>query len=101
MADEATVDDADGVRLTGRLVCRDADEAAVVAHHLPEHVRLTRAEPGCLAFAVEATEDPWVWSVAERFVDASSFRAHQERVAASAWGRATAGIERDYRVIGA
>lgn len=84
------------VVLTGRLLCASADEAAVVARELPRHVELTRAEPGCLSFEVEPTDDPLVWSVAERFVDRAAFAAHQARVAESDWGRATAGIERDY-----
>lgn len=40
------------VVLTGFLVCRSLEEADRVAGLLPEHVRLTRAEPGCLAFEV-------------------------------------------------
>ncbi|MFY0408668.1 putative quinol monooxygenase [Solicola sp. PLA-1-18] len=89
-----------GVHLTGRLVCADPDEARVVAGHLEQHVALTRAEPGCLSFHVEPTPDPLVWTVAEHFADAASFAAHQARVAASEWGRATAGIERRYTVEG-
>lgn len=86
------------VELTGFLRCRDADDADVVRRRLPDHVRLTRAEPGCEAFAVEPTEDPLVWSVAERFADEEAFRSHQERAAASEWGRATADIPREYEV---
>jgi hypothetical protein len=41
-----------------------------------------------------------VWQVEERFRDADAFRAHQERVRASEWGHATAGIERRYTVEG-
>lgn len=41
-----------------------------------------------------------MWSVAEPFAGAEAFRAHQERVAASEWGRATQGIERAYTVSG-
>jgi quinol monooxygenase YgiN len=88
------------VRLTGELRCADADEARLVAEHLPAHVALTRAEPGCLSFEVTPTADPLVWTVAERFADEHAFRAHQARVAASEWGRRTAGIERRYSVEG-
>jgi peptide-methionine (S)-S-oxide reductase len=88
----------DLVVLTGRLVCTTADEAERVRRHLPAHVALTRAEPGCLAFDVEPTDDPLVWSVSERFVDRAAFDAHQERVTGSAWAEATAGITRDYVV---
>ncbi|HEY1135493.1 MAG TPA: antibiotic biosynthesis monooxygenase [Nocardioides sp.] len=88
------------VRLRGELVCDDAAEAATVAEHLPRHVALTRAEPGCRSFAVTPTDDPLVWQVDECFTDAAAFRAHQARVAASEWGVATARIERRYRVEG-
>lgn len=88
------------IRLTGRLICRDEAEAAIVRDQLPAHVALTRAEPGCLSFAVTPGAEPLVWEVAERFVDAAAFTAHQQRVRASVWGRATAGIERDYEVSG-
>ncbi|MFF1830421.1 putative quinol monooxygenase [Paenarthrobacter sp. NPDC058040] len=88
------------VKLTGQLVCRDRDEVAVVVEHLAPHIELTLAETGCVSFQVNATADPLVWQVDEVFHDAASFRAHQARVAASDWGRATAGIERRYTVTG-
>ncbi|AZS37119.1 hypothetical protein CVS47_01747 [Microbacterium lemovicicum] len=88
------------IRLTGHLICRTAAEADIVARHLARHIHLTRAEEGCLAFAVEATQNPLVWSVSERFADEDVFRLHQARVAVSDWGRATAGIERRYTVTG-
>lgn len=66
--------------------------------HLPEHIRLTRAEPGCLSFEVSPTINPLVWQVDEQFQDDASFLAHQQRVAASEWGRATASIERRYEI---
>ena len=86
----------DHVVLTGRLVCTTADEAERVRRHLPEHVALTLAERGCLAFDVEPTDNPLVWSVSERFVDSAAFDAHRERAAGSTWAGATAGITRDY-----
>lgn len=86
------------VHLTGRLICRDASQAAIVEEHLLQHVELTLAEPGCLSFAVTATTDPLVWDVEEWFTDEASFALHQARVASSEWGRATAGIERSYSV---
>ena len=86
------------VRLTGQLICADAAQAAVVRAHLGAHVRLSRAEPGCLRFDVVATDDPLIWQVEEAFVDQAAFAAHQARVAASRWGAVTAGIARAYRV---
>lgn len=86
------------VELTGQLICRDQDEAALVREHLPRHIHLTRAEAGCTRFDVTPTEDSLVWTVREMFVDDDAFAAHQRRVADSVWGHATAGIERRYRI---
>ena len=88
------------VRLTGRLICASAGEVEIVRAHLPEHIRLTRAEPGCLAFTVEQTPDPLIWRVEERFQDKRAFSRHQSRTCASTWWTATAGIVRDYEIIG-
>lgn len=87
------------VHLSGRLICADAEQASAVELHLPEHARLSRAEPGCLRFEVTGAKDPLVWDVSESFVDRAAFDAHQARVSASPWGVATAGIRRDYTVI--
>lgn len=86
------------VRLSGQLVCADGAQRALVEEHLPRHLELTHAEPGCLSFAVVPTDDPLVWQVDELFVDEAAFALHQDRVRASEWGRATAGIERLYEV---
>ncbi|WP_104190499.1 GNAT family N-acetyltransferase [Cryobacterium sp. Y82] len=88
------------VCLSGQLVCHTQDQANTVRDHLPVHLALTRAEPGCRSFNVTPTSDPLVWMVEERFEHAAAFKAHQERVASSEWGRATSGIERRYSVIG-
>jgi len=84
------------IRLTGQLLCADKGQAALVVAHLPDHIRLTRTEAGCISFEVRQSADPLVWEVAEVFSDRAAFEAHQERTAASAWGRATKGIERQY-----
>lgn len=88
------------VHLSGELICRDTDDMSIVGQHLQRHVMLTRAEAGCLSFSVTPTDDPAVWQVDEVFRDPTAFRAHQERVASSEWGRATAGIERRYTIEG-
>lgn len=88
------------VFLTGQLVCSDKEQVAVVAQHLPLHIKLTRAEPGCLSFEVNPTQNPLIWQVDEQFQDGDSFRAHQQRVAESEWGRATAHIDRRYEIEG-
>lgn len=88
------------VRLRGRLICASAAEVEMVRACLPEHIRLTRAEPGCLAFTVEPTPEPLVWWVEERFLDKAAFADHQSRTRASAWWAGTAGIMRNYEIIG-
>lgn len=86
------------VALRGRLICADAAEAEIVVQHLPRHIELSRAEPGCVSFEVDRTDDPLVWRVAELFSDHDTFDAHQARGRSSEWGRATAAITRDYVV---
>ena len=88
------------VRLAGRLICTSDAEAEILRRHLAEHVRLTLAEPGCLSFSVEPTDDPLIWRVEECFVDRDAFLRHQSRTRASAWGAATTGLERQYQVFG-
>jgi quinol monooxygenase YgiN len=86
------------IHLSGRVVCPDTAAADRLARHLPERVRLTRAEAGCLSFEVTPTDDPLVWQVAERFTDRTAFEAHQARTAASGFAAATADILRDYQI---
>jgi len=86
------------VNLTGRLICKSDAEAANVRNALPEHIRLTRDEPGCLGFDVSPSDSPLIWHVAEQFADSAAFEAHKTRAGASAWGQQTLGIERDYTI---
>ena len=54
------------IRVTGRLICATAEEAALVEDLLDEHIRLSRAEPGCLRFnVVRSASDPMVWELDE------------------------------------
>ena len=89
-----------GVTLTGLLRCADQSEAARVRGALEEHIRLTRAEPGCVSFHVTPTDDPLVWDVNEEFTNPAAFEAHQARAAASPWAEKTKGIARDYSIEG-
>ncbi|WP_299597005.1 antibiotic biosynthesis monooxygenase [uncultured Tateyamaria sp.] len=89
-----------GVTLDGFLRCASEAEAARVRAALPEHVRLTRAEPGCIRFDVLPTDDPLVWTVSEEFTDPAAFDAHQSRASKSIWAKETAGIARDYAIKG-
>lgn len=89
------------IHMTGTLLCRDADEAKIVREALPEHVRLTRAEPGCLTFEVNPRAgDPSTFEVSECFVDREAFEAHQRRTRASEWFQLTRHIKRVYDIQG-
>lgn len=81
--------------LSGTITVSDADLPGVRAA-LPEHERLTRAEPGCIKFAV-AEIRPGVFSVEESFRDETAFAAHQTRARDTAWAAAAANAVRDYR----
>ncbi|WP_295046118.1 GNAT family N-acetyltransferase [uncultured Paracoccus sp.] len=82
--------------LSGRLICRDAGQMMTALSLLPEHIALSRAEPGCLQFDLWQDEDPMVWHLSELFVDADAFAVHGKRTQDSAWGREGAGIGRDF-----
>ena len=87
------------IHLTGKLICADEAQAGIVRTYLPEHIRLTRAEPGCLKFEVfRSQSDPVRFAVSEVFRDRDAFDAHQARAAATIWARGTAGIPRDYTI---
>lgn len=86
------------IRLTGTLTCAP-DEASAVRTALPEHIRLSRAEPGCLSFDVTETA-PGVFTVAERFADRAGFDAHRARTRASAWWQATGHMAREFTLAG-
>ncbi|MBI1172666.1 antibiotic biosynthesis monooxygenase [bacterium] len=86
------------IRLRGRMVCVNQDELQALRRHLTEHVRLTRAEPGCLQFEIVPCDDPMIHEVLESFRDRASFDAHQARTRDSAWFAATRHILRDFRL---
>lgn len=85
------------IELAGELICVSPQEADVVRAYLPDHVALTREEEGCVLFEVLPVGGG-VWTVHELFTDMKAFEAHQARVQASEWGRATAAIRRNYDV---
>jgi quinol monooxygenase YgiN len=76
------------------------EDVEIVKRHLPDHLGLTRAEPGCLSFEVSQTDDPSVWRVEELFVDRAAFDFHQQRTRTSEWFTATSTIARDYNISG-
>lgn len=82
--------------LTGTISCAVSEELASLEAHLPDHIRLSRAEPGCLSFEVTQTADPRVWRLEESFVDRAAFETHQARTRASRWFAATATLARNF-----
>ena len=86
------------IHLSGQLICTDDQQAATVRAHLPDHIRLTLAEPGSLKFTVTQTADPLIWQVDESFTDQTAFDDHQARTRASKWYKATAQIARAFHI---
>ena len=87
------------ITVTGTLTCSTADEVSIVRTYLPEHIRLSRAEPGCLKFNVDPTDDPLVWRLDEAFVDRQAFDAHQTRTRGSVWFQVSTSLQRDFKVV--
>jgi len=89
------------VVLTGYIIVPDADLFAV-KNELPNHIKLTTAEQGCLRFEVSLDQTSSNrFNVYEEFVDKKSFEQHQLRVKNSDWGRVTVNVERYYQIDGA
>jgi quinol monooxygenase YgiN len=86
------------IRLRGHLRCLTEAEAEAVRAHRAEHIRLTRAEQGCLSFEIVETDDPLTFEVMESFRDRAAFDAHQARTRDSQWFAQTRGILRDFLV---
>ena len=84
-----------GINLQGYLRCTP-EQAETVRRALPEHIRLSREEPGCEFFDIKETA-PGVFAVEERFADEAALSAHQGRTRASDWWRQTSDIPRDIR----
>lgn len=75
------------------------DRLAAVETALVDHIRLTRAEPGCLTFDVTPHPSvPGRFEVFETFVDQAAFDSHQTRTAQSPWAEVTKGIARNYTI---
>jgi len=63
---------------------------------LPDHILLTRAEPGCRSFLVEEQAEG-VFLVSEEFTDRAAFEAHQKRLRGTPWAAVSANAIRSYR----
>lgn len=86
------------IQLSGKLICKNLEESESVRRFLPEHIQLTKKEPGCVRFDVQETSDPLIWTVEELFLDQKSFDAHQTRTKQSRWAVETAAIVREYKI---
>ncbi len=84
------------IRLSGYIEV-PSDRLRAVRDALGEHIRLTRAEPGCVRFDVTPCTGGR-FEVAELFVNRVAFEAHQARTAASDWAVVTAGLKRSYAI---
>ena len=66
---------------------------------LPEHIRLTRAETGCIRFDITSSPGhSGRFDVSEVFIDQASFDFHQSRTATSNWAKITDGIPRHFKI---
>lgn len=86
------------ITLTGTLTCPTTDDMTIIQTYLPDHIALSRAEPGCLSFNAVQTADPMVWQVDETYIDKSAFEAHQTRNRASIWWKKSQNIVRDFKI---
>ena len=86
------------VILSGHTIVREADLSRV-RQALPEHIRLTYAEPGCIIFIVVENEtELGRFDVYEEFESKEAFEAHQHRMKMSDWGAVTKRVERFYTI---
>ncbi len=86
------------MRLRGYLEVPDQD-LEIVKQHLPEHIKLTLAEAGCISFKVYPDpENQNRYQVEEVFANQQAFETHQDRVKSSAWGEATKHLKRHYKI---
>ena len=87
------------IALSGHIYCADAQQLKIVLDHLPEHVALSRAEPGCLYFAIDQTVDPMIWQIEELFADQAALDAHNARMATSTWPQVSKALKREIQRI--
>lgn len=86
------------VKLSGQLICVSEEELNIVIKCLPEHIKLTRQEEGCVSFEVKQSQNPLIWDVHEVFENRQSFENHQRRISGSVWGIKTQNIQRLYEI---
>ena len=88
------------VTLEGYIVVSNSNLPQVL-QELPNHIKFTKAEEGCLLSSVsQRSDEPNIFNVFEEFSDKAAFDAHQERVRRSVWGRVAANVDRHYKAKG-
>ena len=86
------------IKLTGYIDVPE-DRLEEITTALPEHIRLTRLEAGCVSFNVTPdTDHAGRFNVAEVFATRADFDQHQSRTKSSEWARITQGIPRSYTI---
>ena len=86
------------ITLTGTLTCPTPDDLKIVETYLPDHIKLSRAEPGCITFDVVQTANPLVWQLDESYADKAAFEAHQTRNRASVWWQVSQNLVRNFQI---
>jgi len=75
------------------------NDLELVRVELPNHIKLTRNENGCMIFDVnQDQENKCRFNVYEEFVNQESFDFHQKRVKLSRWGEITKNVKRNYNI---
>lgn len=86
------------ITLQGYIVVPEGDLDNVL-EELPNHIALTRQEPGCQDFMVKQDlNNPNLFHVYETFANRQAFEAHQRRITSSDWAQATTNVERFYEI---
>ena len=86
------------ITLTGTLTCPTPDDLKIVETYLPDHIKLSRAEPGCITFDVVQTANPLVWQLDESYAHKAAFEAHQTRNRASVWWQVSQNLVRNFQI---
>ena len=75
------------------------DRLADVKNAMPDHIRASRSEPGCLFFELTHDADvPGRINVKEAFTSLEAFDFHQENRKDTHWSNITVGITRNFEI---
>ena len=86
--------------LEGYVLAFDSDLAAI-RRELPNHIRLTLQEEGCLVFKVsQDSKNINRFNVYEEFISQDAFNAHQQRLSKTKWGNVSSRLEKHYKTNG-